>query len=337
MTARKTATAVLLLAAAASTASAGIEDWFKPKPKPDTSGGAKDGNFTILLYLCRGDGMPHTEQAKLYKANTEKYAGWENLFIVHKEDHSLLFWGKYARLDDAQPNLKKAKEYLTPAKIKVYAKAIVVPLPGKEDVGPPEWNLDNTDPNYVYTVLVAEFHDVPEQDYVGRRDFAVQYCKQLRGEGRLAFYRHSEIESVVTVGLFKKSAITDTPKDGKIIRTINDSGITKLLQQFPKLAVNGCEELVPAAAPKTVNDVDPKTGRVIVKVIVDSKTGKMVKVATPSYLTIIPRENSQNASTTRPSPGNNLGHPEPGKTPGDAAGTGGPAGEPAGPGSSRRD
>jgi len=328
MMARKTTIAVLLLAvtawgAVASRASAGIKDWFKPKH--DTSGGAKEGNYTILLCVCRGVGMPHTEEAKLYKVNTEKYAKWDDLFIVHKEDHSLLFWGKYASIEDAQPNLKKAKEYLTPAKIKVYVEAIVVPMPGKEDVGPPEWNLDKTDPNYVYTVLVAEFHDVPEEQYVGRRDFAVQYCKQLRGEGRPAFYRHTTTESVVTVGLFKKSAITDTPKDGKIIRTVNDPAVTMLLKQFPKLAVNGREELLTA--------VDPKTNMVVI----DPKTKKVLKVATATYLTPIPREKTQNAASAQKRTGDSLGHPQPGKAPGDAAGTGGPAGEPAGSGSPRRD
>ncbi len=317
--ARKTAIAVLLLAGMAWGADSPgfLEKLFGPKP--DTSGGAKEGNFTILLHICRGTGMSHIEEAKLYKANTEKYAGWDNLFIVHKEDHSLLFWGRYARLDDAQPNLKKAKEYLTPAKIKVYAKAIVVPLPGKEEVGPPEWNLDNTDPNYVYTVLVAEFHDV-----LGYRDFAFQYCKYLRGEGRLAFYRHTATGSVVTIGLFKKAAITDTSKDGKTTRTINDPAITALFRQFPKLAVNGREDKVAV--------VDPKTNQVVI----DPKTKLPRKIAAPSYLTVIPREKAPNAAATKPRAADSLGHPQPGKASGDAAGPGGSAGGSAGAGSSRR-
>jgi hypothetical protein len=316
MMARKTTISLLLLLAA--TAWGADSPGFLEKlfgPKHDTSGGAKEGNFTILLYVCRGADMSHIEEAKLYEANTQKYAGWDNLFIVHKEDHSLLFWGKYASLKDAQPNLKKAKEYLSPARIKVYAKAIVVPLPGKEDVGPPEWNLDNTDPNYAYTVLVAEFHDVPEQDYVGRRDFAVQYCKQLRDEGRSAFYRHTATESIVTIGLFKKSAITDTPKEDKIIRTINDPLITKLLDQFPKLAVNGCEKIL---------------------TVVDPTTKRIRKVPAPTYLTEIPRETPPNAAATQQPTRDSFGHPQPGKAPGDAAGPGGSAGGPAGAGGARR-
>ena len=320
MTARKTAIALLLLLACTAW---GAEPGFFEKlfgPKHDTSGGAKEGNFTILLYICRGGvGLSHIAQAKLFKANTEKYAEWKNLFIVHKEDHSLLYWGKYDSLEDAQPNLKKAKEYLTPAKIKVYTTAIVVPLPGKEDVGPPEWNLDNTDPNYVYTVLVAEFHDV-----LGYRDFAFQYCKYLRGEGRLAFYRHTATGSVVTIGLFKKAAITDTSKDGKTTRTINDPAITALFRQFPKLAVNGREDKVAV--------VDPKTNQVVI----DPKTKLPRKIAAPSYLTVIPRGKAPNAAATKPRAADSLGHPQPGKASGDAAGPGGSAGGSAGAGSSRR-
>ncbi len=315
MIARRTIIAVLLLAATAWGAdSPGFLDKLFG-PKRDTSGAAKDGNYTILLRVCRGLGMSHIEEAKLYKANTEKYANWDNLFIVHKEDHSLLYWGKYASIEDAQPNLKTAKKYLTPAKVEIYALAIIVPLPGKEDVGPPEWNLDNTDPNYMFTVLVAEFHDVPEAKYVGQRDFAVQYCRQLRGEGKLAFYRHTITESIVTVGLFKKAAITDTRKGDKIIRTINDPGIPALLKKFPKLALNGLEYLI--------TTVDPKTNRAR-------------QLPAPSYLMEIPREKTQNAAATQKRAGDTLGHPQPGKAPGDAAGAGGTAGGPGGSGSTRR-
>jgi len=316
---RKYTTITLLLLLAATAVGADkpnlLEQIFGIKPRHDTSGGAKEGNYTILLYICRGPGS-HIAQAKRYKANTEKYAGWKHLFIVHREDHSLLFWGKYASLADAQPNLKKAKKYLTPAKVKIFTKAIVVPLPGKKIVGPPEWNLDNTDPKYVYTVLVAEFHNVPEADYVGREKFAVELCKQFRKEGLAAFYRHGTAESIVTVGLFGKSAIQETPKGNRMIRTVKDPAINRIFKKFPKLAVNGRE--------KIITTVDPKTRQI-------------KKIPAPTYLTKIPREKIHNAAATQPSPGNSLGHPKPGKAPGDKAGSGGSAGRPVRPRSYRND
>jgi len=312
-----TITLVLLLAgtAAAADKPSSWDKFWGVKPKPDTSGGAKEGSYTILLYICRGPGS-HVAQAKRYKANTEKYAGWKHLFIVHKEGHSPLFWGKYASLKDAKPNLKKAKEYLTPAKVKIFTKAIIVSLPGHELVGPPEWNLDNTDPKYAYTVLIAEFYDVPEADYVGREKFAVELCKQLRKQGRLAFYRHSKTDSIVTVGLFGKDAVQDTPKGGKIVRSVKNPAINLIFKQWPKLAVNGRE--------KIITTIDPKT----------RQAGK---IPAPSYLMKIPRENIQNAATTQPSPGNTLGHPKPGKTPGNEADSGGSADKPVRPRPPRKD
>lgn len=319
-----TITLLMLLAATASGADEPnfLEKMFGVKPKADTSGGDEEGNYTILLYVCRGPGS-HIEQAKRYKANTEKYAGWNHLFIVHKEGYSHLFWGKYATIKDAQPNLKKAKDYLAPAKVKVFAAAVVVALPGKEDVGPPEWNLDNTDAKYISTVLVAEFHDDPDTyigktkiPYVGRKKFAIEYCKEIRKVGMAAFYRHGEVDSIVTVGLFGKDAVQNTKQGNKIVQTIKDPAINVILAKFPQLAVNGMQQIVPS--------VDPKTRTVR-------------KIALPSYLMKIPREKNQNAATTQPSPGSNLGHPKPGKAPGNEAGSGGSADKPVKPRSSRTD
>ncbi len=318
-----TITLLMLLAATASGADKPnfLEQIFGIKPKRDTSGAAKEGSYTILLYVCRGLGS-HIAQAKRYKANTEKYAGWKHLFIVHREGYSQLFWGKYATVKDAQPNLKKAKGYLAPAKVKVFAAAVVVLLPGKEDIGPPEWNLDNTDAKYISTVLVAEFHDDPDTfigktkiPYVGRKKFAIEYCKEIRKVGMAAFYRHGEVDSIVTVGLFGKNAVQNTKQGGKIVQTIKDRAINVILAKFPQLAVNGLQKIVPSVNP------DGKTYR---------------RIAMPSYLMKIPREKIQNAATTQPSPGNNLGHPKPGKTPGNKAGSGGSADKPVRPRSSRK-
>ena len=98
MNRRHAMTMALALAVAASAATGeGLFDFLNPKPDP-SSGDAKDGNYTILLYVCRGGIMDHAQQARIYKENTEKHAGWKHLFVVHKKDHSLLFWGKYAKI-----------------------------------------------------------------------------------------------------------------------------------------------------------------------------------------------------------------------------------------------
>ncbi|HUT00891.1 MAG TPA: hypothetical protein VM031_00440 [Phycisphaerae bacterium] len=238
---------------------------FGPSP---SSGGAKDGNYTILLSVCRGPGS-HVKQAKYYKEATERHAGWKHLFIVHREHHSLLYWGKYKTMKDAQPNLKKAKVYRTPAKLPVYAKAILVPIPGKEDPGPAEWKLTNTPPEYVYSVLVAEFYDVVEAGYMGRRKFAVDYCRQLRQKNLPAYYKHDPGSSIVAVGLFDRSAVQFLRKGNRVERVLRDKRIRQLFKQFPNIAVNGRQKLLTAINPKT---------------------RKTQKIPAPTYLMKIPRE-----------------------------------------------
>jgi len=235
---------------------------------PATSGGAKDGNYTILLSVCRGPGS-HVDQAKYYQKATQQHAGWKYLFIVHKERHSLLCWGQYKAVADARPNLKRAKAYRTPANVPIYAKAMIVPIPGKEDPGPPEWDLARAPGKFAYTVLIAEFHDVSEADYVGRRKFAVDYCRQLRKDGLEAYYKHDQVSSIVTIGLFERAAVTVVKQGKRYQRVPRDPRIKAVFKRFPDLAVNGRQRLITTINPKT---------------------RKTQKLPAPTYLMEIPRE-----------------------------------------------
>lgn len=242
------------------------------------SGDAKEGNYTVLLSACTSP-TGHVQQAKRYKQATERHAGWKNLFIVHKTDHSLLYWGRYKRLDDARPNLKKAKAYRTPTKLRVYAKAIIVPMPGKEDPGPAEWRLDNAPRKWVYTVLRATFYDVPEADYIGRRKFALDYCRQLRKEGIEAYYKHDVAQSIVTIGLFDASAVEFVRKGKRIQRIVRNGRVKAIFRRFPNLAVNGREKLITT---------------------IDVKTGKKRKTPAPTYLTEVPRSDAFQTASAGP-------------------------------------
>ena len=277
----------------------------------DTSGGAADGNYTISLAVCRSP-SGHVRQAKDFKRAAEHHTGWKNLFIVHREDYSVVYWGKYRAVADAKGNLRKAKAYRTPAKIPVFVKALIVPLPGKEDTGPPEWQLGNTPERYVYTVMVADFYDVPEADYLGRRKFAVEYCRQLRQKNIPAYYRHDPASSVVTVGLFGRSAVMVTRKGRKFQRDVRDPRIKSIFARFPDLAVNGRQKLL-----RTIN----------------AKTKKIQNIPAPTYLMRIPRERPQHGTARRSRPGGRPGHAQPGKAPGNSASTqpaAGASGDPRG-------
>jgi len=128
------------------------------------------GDYTIMLITLST--TDHVQRIGHYKTETEKDTRWQGLFVVHKATHSTLYWGKYHTPAAARKNLKAAKSYIAPAKIPIYAAAMVIPLPGKH-VGPPELDLNNAVGEY--SVAVAVFYDVLDRKppYIGRKRFAV--------------------------------------------------------------------------------------------------------------------------------------------------------------------
>jgi hypothetical protein len=203
--------------------------------------------YTILLTVLNGE--DHVQQAVRYKDLTEKEAGWKDLNIVHMENHSELYWGNYASPAQAQENLKAAKMFRTPGGVPVYAQAIVVPVPGKP-VGPPELNLDNAPGEYA--LVVAAFYDVPEANYYGRKQFAVEYCQQLRKQGYEAYYTHGLSQSLVVIGSFPASAVQEEKRPNAPTRWVAlDPRLAELQRKFPLLAVNGYSEKTIVVNPKT--------------------------------------------------------------------------------------
>jgi len=195
-----------------------------------------DEEFTILLRTFTGPG--HMQEAQRYKENTEQYAGWKNLYVVTKFNSSELYWGRYQTLDAAKPNIIRAHAYKTGVGIKPYPQALVLKIPGK-DVGPAEYNLAFAKGSY--TVQIAEFYNVPSANYVGRKNFAVEYCKQLRDQGEEAYFFHGLTKSIVTVGLFDESAFENRKanSDAVVETYVKDQRINQIIAKHPLLAENG--------------------------------------------------------------------------------------------------
>jgi hypothetical protein len=241
----------------------GCEDGLGGGILPPASAPAPDNaNVTILLFLVRGPN--HTADAEAYKNTVAKETGWRDLFLVHEAEWSELYRGRYLSASQAQRDLKASQTWRDSQGATPFARALVMPLPAK-DVGPPEWNLLRT--SGMFTVTVAEFYDVPESSYVGRRDFAVQYCRQLRARNMQAYYYHGPTKSFVCVGSYPESAYPSVNQGGVFKRVSRDARIDKTLKEFPFLAVNGRQEVE----------------------VVQSKEGKPVRLATASYVMEIPR------------------------------------------------
>ncbi len=255
----------MLLAALVSAGCNG-SSLFGPRVHTSASRTVQEDHYSILLSVHK-DPASHVQDANYYKKVLTQKIGWRDIFIIHKGGHSEVFWGRYRTPKDAEANLKTAKKYRTANGIALFAKAIIVPLPGKE-TGPAKWNLNNVAESAYYSLLIAVFRDDPQRNYVGRRRFAVDYCQRLRKGGYEAYFHHGPAISHVTIGAFGKKAVTVKKSPRGETMKINDPAIKSLQKDFEFLALNG---------------------RSVDEVIRDKRTGKRIRVARKkTYLIRVP-------------------------------------------------
>jgi hypothetical protein len=164
------------------------------------------GDYTILLQTFERtpQGPPHAYLAEQWKKSLSEKLGWKGLTVVTSADHSELYWGRFPTIEAARPSLKKAKDHRTPQKTAPFERAYITTSPGVNP-GPPEWDLRNC--KGAYTLVVADFQDVPKEDYTGRKEKAVAYCGELRQKGHDAYYHHGPSSSQVTIGSFGPEAV----------------------------------------------------------------------------------------------------------------------------------
>ncbi len=232
--------------------------------KVNWGGGGKatsdtEGAYTILLFTH--EGADHIVDAKAHEERITKASGWDGLFVVDKEKTSSLYWGKYKNRKAAMKNLKKAKEFVSPTTgVKIYQRAMVVPLPGKDE-GPPEWNLKNAPAGMKWSVKVGVYYDMPDRNYYGRKGEAVEVCRQLRERGEEGYYFHGPVRSGVFIGAFPPSSAymrqvqSVQKKSGdesyKEDFIVNDPRIRRILKDYPDLVVCGAGETTKVYDPKT--------------------------------------------------------------------------------------
>jgi hypothetical protein len=269
---RNTIGCVLWAGVAVGLALGGCADFQTVEPiQPRTTLTNENASYTILLCVTRGEN--HMAEARNIKGVVERSLSWNEVFVVNKAGWSEVYRGRYVSMEEAQGDLKKARTWRDSLGAQPFAQAMVMALPGKE-VGPPEWNLLRT--TGVFTVVVAEFYDVPESSYVGRKDFAVRCCREFRAEKLEAYYYHGPAKSFVCIGSFPEASYPSVQEGGEIKRVVKDERIKTILKRFPFLAVNGRQEVL----------------------IVRGAGGKTRKLATGCYIMGIPRQ--EDASGANP-------------------------------------
>lgn len=268
---------------------------------PSAGCGRDQARYTILLCILKGPG--HVEHAAQAKAEAAKFAPAAELRILHKAEHTELYWSSYSSVDAAHGDLAKAKAHrLGKSGYQVFRGALVVPLPG-EHVGRSEWDLRNVSRRFEYTVLVAEFFNERGVTWPqGRKQAAVDYCQELRGKGYQAFYHHGPARSKVTVGAFGPKAMQQVQSWKK-----NAAGEYELDPKTHQRVPVYSWKLVDPRARKIMKTSDPplcflaRNGMMETRAWVD-RQGKKHKVPIGSKLIVIPRSSEDRKRATAAPP-----------------------------------
>lgn len=182
--------------------------------------------------------------------------------VVHREEESVVYYGRYQRHYDPKtaqetfkPNPQRdlelirslsmdAPSQLDPSRVEPVwpfrtAQLEVVPAPDREK---PEWDLNQVRNGY-WSIHVAVFYN--EGEMRRRKYAAVEYCRLLREQGEEAYYHHGPERSSVYVGIFPKSAIRsvqqEDPLTGRVttVDRIVDEKMLAVQQRFPHSLQNG--------------------------------------------------------------------------------------------------
>jgi len=249
---------------------------------------AESDEYHILLEAWGG--ADHAKNAAAVKEAAER-DGFKNLALVSKQNITELYMGRYPSVKAAEKDLQRAQTYKAAQWGEFYPFARARPmLVINEDIGPPEWNLLNAHPRYVYTVVVMTYHN--EDSYVGRRQRAVDACRKLREQGEPAYFHHGPKNSSVCVGLFKINGIrvrmVDAPGGGgKVEQRIPAPEVQAVIKRYPRIYENDTHVRVAVPSTKQRTDVDTQGVRPP-----EGGFGSLDEFYAPSYPIDIPRRPS---------------------------------------------
>ena len=250
-------------------------------PSSSLSGSGED--FTVLL--ASFSGAEHVQSANRCRKDTEDLTHWRGVYVVHEDNTSNVYWGRYSTIEDARKDMLVARQWTSRDGGHPFEVATIMTRPG-DNPGRPEHDLRNA--TGYYTLVIAHFYNDEERGVRNRKQYAIENCEDLRAKGVEAYYLHGPRISMVTVGSFPRSAYITVEKDGVARAVANSPALRDTWDKYPYLAVNGYQELVSQS---------------------DRATGKMMKVPTASYVYTIP---SRTASVDVP---NRSGDEKPGQAP----------------------
>ncbi|HSW44625.1 MAG TPA: hypothetical protein VLM89_03535 [Phycisphaerae bacterium] len=195
---------------------------------PGGSGGLLDlgqsGSEKWTIRCLHAEGPEHQLQAGLLADHLRKVRELraDRIRLVSTSNDSTIYYGQYVKVPSPETGrLIFPPEYLRDLAVIQrttyngqqyfrYAKPELLET-GSVTAGIEQWDVANAKGRY--TLQIAVFYNTPT--FTERKEASEQYCKLLRQDGFVAYYRHEPARSFVFVGDFDESDIVKTPEGFK--------------------------------------------------------------------------------------------------------------------------
>lgn len=187
----------------------------------------EDARFTIEC--ARYIGSDHVQQSRLIKDQMIRTTGRNDFYVQHHEGYSVLYLGYYKTIDrlvdsrEAQrssDDLSMLEKIRLPSGVKMFPRALKVPIETANPEAPDEWDLAKLDADKpandpdrrFWTIVIAAYtNDVLDENGQpgDRKRMAVESVKAARAQGVEAYFYHGESMSQVCVGAWPRRAIRE--------------------------------------------------------------------------------------------------------------------------------
>ncbi|HLL91133.1 MAG TPA: hypothetical protein VK324_17670 [Tepidisphaeraceae bacterium] len=176
---------------------------------------AVDGARKTLF--CLSINTPdHVRQANDLKQQLLTSTNMPDWYVVHTDAASIVYYGYYKAIDKANPaearrakaDLEKIRTIANARGEKMFRGAVFVETGTDDPAAPADWNLANLPADKFWTLLVADFVDIPN-----RKEAAVDAVREARKLGYDAYFYHGPTASSVYVGAWPRNAIREQDAD----------------------------------------------------------------------------------------------------------------------------
>ena len=177
----------------------------------------KEAQWTI--YCATLGGPDHMATAKALKKSLIQRTGMREWYLVHEAGQSRLYYGYYRSIGDPADPVESARAKADRLKVdelvdgggeRPFRECQFVQLDAPDPESPPEWDITNTPPEKVWTLIVAAYKDHPD-----RKQAAVESVRDARARGEEAYFFHGPNVSNVCVGAWTEEAVAEERVDAK--------------------------------------------------------------------------------------------------------------------------